>query len=167
MRPAPAFPRGAAEKLKVALTRARTPEQVERVLCLWLRAALRLNAPLVAGAIGWTPNAVRRFQARYLRRGEAVLAGRGRGGHHRHLSAEAERDLLDRVRGQAKPGGIIKASAVHVAYEKAVGHTLPKSTVYRLLARHGWRKAAVGLVKARKKEPLVQVRGSPRAGRPR
>jgi hypothetical protein len=27
-----------------------------------------------------------------------------------------------------------------VAYEKAIGHETSKSTVYNLLARHGWRK---------------------------
>ena len=31
---------------------------------------------------------------------------------------------------------------VKAAYEEIIGHSVPKSTVYRVLARHGWRKIA-------------------------
>jgi transposase len=31
---------------------------------------------------------------------------------------------------------------VKAVYEEAVGRSVPKSTVYRMLARHGWRKIA-------------------------
>ena len=33
-------------------------------------------------------------------------------------------------------------SEIRAAYERAVGHPVPKSTVYRMLARQGWRKLA-------------------------
>jgi len=37
---------------------------------------------------------------------------------------------------------MLEVSQVKLAYEKAVGHAVPKSTVYRMLARQGWRKIA-------------------------
>jgi hypothetical protein len=36
----------------------------------------------------------------------------------------------------------LEVSRVKQAYEQAVGRVVPKSTVYRMLARHGWRKLA-------------------------
>ena len=41
---------------------------------------------------------------------------------------------------QAEKGGILEVSRVKAAYEQALGRKVPKSTVYRMLARHGWRK---------------------------
>ena len=34
----------------------------------------------------------------------------------------------------------MEVSRIKAAYEQALGRKVPKSTVYRMLARHGWRK---------------------------
>jgi hypothetical protein len=72
-----------------------------------------------------------------------VLIGKGRGGRRRaNLSLEQEEMLLSDFFDKAKTGGVLVVNDVKVAYEKALGHGVPKSTVYRMLARHGWRKIA-------------------------
>jgi hypothetical protein len=53
-----------------------------------------------------------------------------------------EKDLLCTFMAKAERGGILEVSQVKASYEEAVGHVVPKSTIYRLLARHGWRKLA-------------------------
>jgi len=55
------FPEGCTESLKVELKRARAEgvPALERVLCIWLRAALGLNSQQVATAIGWSVDGVR------------------------------------------------------------------------------------------------------------
>jgi hypothetical protein len=84
---------------------------------------------------------VRRLQARYLREGEAVLKGTGRGGrYYQNLSLEEERQLLQEFLPQSEKGGILEVSRVKAAYEQVLGRKVPKSTIYRMLARHGWRK---------------------------
>ena len=50
--------------------------------------------------------------------------------------------MLQEFLYQSELGGILEVSQVKAAYEQAVGHGVPKSTVYRMLARHGWRKIA-------------------------
>jgi len=149
------LPPGSIEKLKPFLMAARTVSQLRRVQCLWLRASLHLTAQQVATAIGWTPGAVRRFQARYIREGEALLQGPGRGARrHEYLTHEAEEDLLRRLRAGAGTALEVKAlevKAIHLAYEQAAGRPVPKSTVYRMLLRHGWRKSAVGTIKPPRK----------------
>jgi hypothetical protein len=76
-----------------------------------------------------------------LREGEAVLKGTGRGGrYYQNLTLEEERQLLQEFLPQAEKGGILEASRVKAAYEKVLGRQVPKSTIYRMLARHGRRK---------------------------
>jgi transposase len=58
------------------------------------------------------------------------------------MSVEQERALLAPFFEQAKAGGILVAAPLKAAYEQALGRKVPNSTVYRLLARHGWRKIA-------------------------
>lgn len=114
-----------------------------RVLCVWLRASLWLSALQVATAVGWSAGTVRKVQAEFLREGEAALLGVGRGGRrHENLSVAEERRLLSRFVKRAEAGGVLVVAEVKADYEMAVGRSVPKSTVYRMLARHGWRKLA-------------------------
>ena len=143
MRPAKAFPKGASNQLAKALRQANTKAQFQRIQCLWLRASLGLNADQVAAAIGWQPTSVRRLQAQYLKQGETVLRAVGRGGRrNENLTVEQEQQWLAEFGAQAKRGGMLEVSQIKQAYEQVVGHPVPKSTVYRMLARHGWRKIA-------------------------
>jgi hypothetical protein len=53
---------------------------------------------------------------------------------------EEERQLLKDFLAQAERGGILEVSRVKAAYEQFLGRKVPKSTVYRMLAPHGWCK---------------------------
>ena len=143
MRPPRSLPEGSAERLEQALRGARSKAEFQRVQCVWLRAALGLNANQVAQALGWRPTSVRRLQAQFLRQGEGFWERPERGGRrHQNLTREEEARLLQRFLPPAEQGGLLEVSRVKQAYEQAVGHAGPKSTVYRMLARHGWRKLA-------------------------
>lgn len=133
----------AIESLKGLLEVTRTKADFRRVLCMWLRARLQMPSREVAEAIGHSYGTVRRIQARYLREGESSLLGKGRGGRrYGNMSIDQETQLLTKFTEQAKAGGVIVVREIKSAYEKAIGHKVPKSTVYRMLDRHGWRKIA-------------------------
>ena len=136
------FPEGSLPKLQAALKRARTKGDFQRAQCLWLREALGLSCLDIAKAIGWKKDSVLRVQADYINRGEAALQPRpGRGGRRREvLSKHQEHAVLREVRDASWPDGVVDTRAVHEAVEKAAGHRVPASTVYRMLARHGWHK---------------------------
>jgi hypothetical protein len=55
---------------------------------------------------------------------------------------EREAQLLDKVLASAASGGVVVISRLKPAYEKALGRPIALSTLYRVLARHGWRKLA-------------------------
>jgi transposase len=123
------------------LREAHTKADYRRVLCLWLRAALQLSAAEIARALDWRTSSVYNLHSRYLQEGAGVLFSAGRGGrHHAGLSAEQEKRLLASFVVTAGQGEMTEASRLRQAYEQQVGHAVAKSTVYRLLARHGWRK---------------------------
>jgi transposase len=143
VRPAKLFSKGASRQLAEALKQAHTKAEFQRIQCLWLRDSLRLDANQVALAIGWRPTSVRRLQAQYLKQGEQVLSSVGRGGRrHQHLTHRQEHQLLAEFNSQAEAAGMLQVSQIQRAYEQAVGHAVAKSTVYRMLARHCWRKIA-------------------------
>ena len=143
MRPARPFPKGASQQFANALKQAKSKSEFQRVQCLWLRASLGLAADEVATAIGWQPTSVRRLQAQYLKEGKQVLQSVGRGGRrNQNLTVEQERQLLAEFDARAERAGMLEVSQIRRAYEDTVGHPVPKSTVYRMLARHDWRKIA-------------------------
>jgi transposase len=135
------LPEGAKERLSGLLKTARSKAEYRRVLCVWLRAALGLSALRVAEAVGWHVSTVRQLQARYLKEGEAVLKVVGKGGRRNsYLSRSEEERFLERFLDRASRGGLLVVSEIREAFQAKVGHQVPPSTVYRLLARHGWRK---------------------------
>jgi transposase len=69
---------------------------------------------------------------------KASWGGRRRG----HLSLEQEREFLDPWIKTAERGGVLVVPPIHAAYEERIGRKVAASTIYRMLARHGWRKIA-------------------------
>ena len=138
-RPQP-LPPGAALELSRLLRNAPSQTDYQRALCLWLRAALDLPAAQVATALGWHIGSVYNLPSRYLHDGSATLVGIGRGGRRQALlTEEQEAQLLSMFASFAGQGGVVEAGVLRRAYEEKVGAKVAKSTVYRLLARQGWR----------------------------
>lgn len=143
MRKPTPLPPGSEESLKRLLKKTKTKAHFQRVQCIWLRASLGLSANNVALAIGWSASAVRHLQAQYLKEGDMVLRASKRGGRHRaNMTADEENAFLASFLEKSARGEILIVSEIKRAYEEIVDHTVPKSTIYRLLARHGWRKVA-------------------------
>ena len=53
-----------------------------------------------------------------------------------------EAALLDQVLAEAASGGVVVVPRLKPAFEKALGRKIALSTLYRMLARHDWRKLA-------------------------
>lgn len=141
MRPQRPISEEARESLKELLKTTKTKADFQRVQCVWLRAALSLSSVQIGQAVGWSPGTVKRMWSHYFSEGEKALIGKGRGGRrHENLSVEEEKEVLADFFEKSKAGGVLVVNEVKTAYEKAVGHTVPKSTVYRMLSRHGWRR---------------------------
>ncbi len=71
------------------------------------------------------------------------------------MSAEEEEEFLKPWGEQAKAGGVLVLSPVRAALAQHLGRPVKASVVYRLLARHGWRKVAPD-TRHPKSDPQVQ-----------
>jgi transposase len=133
----------AQETLKKLLEKSKTKSEYRRTMCVMLRATLQLPAQKIAENVGLSRGAVEQIIARYLKSGAKSLLGSGSGGRqYAYMSIDEERQFVKDFGPKALDGGIIVVNEIIRAYEKKVGFTVAKSTVYRLLARYGWRKIA-------------------------
>jgi transposase len=140
--PAP-FPEDSRELIGASLRKAKTKSEFQRVQCISLRITLGLAAQQIAQAVGWHVDTVRHVQSHYLRRGQAALRISGKGGRFReNMTVKEETEFLAPFFHAAESGGILVATDIKRAYEKRVGRHVPRSTIYRMLVRHGWRKIA-------------------------
>jgi transposase len=63
------------------------------------------------------------------------------GGRRRqNLAIEQEKEFLAYWVDKAAEGGVLVVPPLHEALEKRLGRKVAASSVYRMLARHGWRK---------------------------
>lgn len=143
-----------ARKPRTAATLVSAAEQVVRTTsdARALRRAQALLLPSAHGltiadtgqAIGRSKASVSRLRAEFCREAEQPERPRPQWGGRRrqYMTVAEETAFLEPFLAQAGQGGILVVAPLQIAYEKAIGRSVPDSTVYRMLARHGWRKIA-------------------------
>jgi transposase len=95
----------------------------------------------IALEIGFARQTVHNLVAAYNRHGPKALESPGKGRRQRaYLSLEQEQVVVDHFLQQSEAGRVSTGLQVKPALEKAVGHQVAKTTVYRVLKRHQWRK---------------------------
>lgn len=131
------------ERLAERLKRAESHPEYQRIQCVLIRATLGSSAAEIAQLLGWSTATVHVMHSRWAKEGEAIFDVRGRGGrHHQHLTQEQEKALLAPFVERAQAGGMLTVADIQQAYRERTGKAVARSTVYRLLERHGWRKVA-------------------------
>jgi len=98
-----------------------TIQQTATVLCVSTATVTRLQAEI---------------RNQELRKDKGTWGGRRR----QTMILEEEKVFLAPWIEQAKIGGVLTVPPLHRALEERIGHPVSPSTMYRMLARHGWRK---------------------------
>lgn len=144
MRPPKDFPAGTAERMRHLLKRAGSVSEQRRIQAVLMRASDALPPDKIAELTGMSVHSVRIIHSRFLREGDACLINRpGRGGRRHSLLSQAQADALLAGHAEAAAqGGVIVANVFKRDYERLVGHKVAVASVYRLLAKAGWRKVA-------------------------
>ena len=129
------------ERLADRLKRAGSHSEVQRIQCVLIRATLGSTAAEIAQLLGWSTATVHVMHSRWAKEGEALFEVRSRGGrHHQHLRPQQEQELLAPFVKRVQAGGMLTVAEVQQAYRARTGKEVARSTIYRLLGRHGWRK---------------------------
>jgi transposase len=132
--------KGQIRRLKTALRWKGHPEQRQRIQMVLLRES-GMTQPSIAEAMGVSLSTVNRAHMAYDHGGLKALKRKPSGGRKReNMTLAEEKALLARFAKAAGAGEMLNICDLKAAYEKAIGHETSNSTVYNLLARHGWRK---------------------------
>ena len=118
-----------------------------------LRAAQAVALPLLLGlsiqdtasAIGRALGVTCRMRTTYCKVAEqrqAPARSKRTLRNHAQMELQAEAKLLQEVLGEAANGGVLVIPQLMPEFERRRGKPVALSTIYRMLARHGWRKLA-------------------------
>jgi transposase len=123
---------------------AQTAEEMKRALAVILPFEFGATQVRVAQALGIGLATVKRYQAGMFREAHKKGPQRRRRGGRRNetISLETERAFLSEWAQKASEGGVVVVGQLREALQRRVGARIPLYTMYRILARHGWRKVA-------------------------
>ncbi len=133
-------------ELKAALqmvSEATTIQELRQGQAVLLPALTGATLDTTAEVLGLSRDrvCVIRRQFGELIKAPSKMIGARRGGRRRQLmTLEEEKEFLAPWIEKAATGSVLVVPPIHLAFQERVGHEVPKSTIYRLLARHGWRK---------------------------
>jgi transposase len=127
------------QRAKQLRDHAATISEYRKALSVILVAEYGLDADRAADALGTSRRTV--FRDRSNIRSQNDTSKKTWGGRRNSaMTIEEEREFLARWQEQATSGGVLTVPPIHSALIERLGHAIPLSTTYRLLARHGWRK---------------------------
>jgi transposase len=127
-------------QLKTALRWKIPTGQRARIQMVLLRES-GMTQPAIAEAMGVSLSTVNRAHMAYDGGGINALKPKPIGGRQReNMTLGGEKALLAHFAKAAGAGEMLNIHDLKAAYELAIGHPTSNSTIYNLLARHGWRK---------------------------
>ncbi len=133
---------------------ATTAMELRKALSVLLVAEAGLDAGKTSDILGISERTV--FRNRGDVRNQDEGARNTWGGRRRYcMTIEEERDFLRNWEARAIEGGVLSVPPIHAALVEKLGRSIPMSTTYRLLARHGWRKVQPD-TKHPKSDPEIQ-----------
>ncbi len=78
----------------------------------------------------------------YIKKGMSAMIGNHYTSHNRKMSFEEETEFLEQFTSDAEAGLITDVKKILEKFEKATEKKSCKSTIYKLLKRHGWRRVS-------------------------
>ena len=147
------------EHAKRRASQATTAEELRSAQAVLLPALLGATLEQTATVLGVGRATVGRYQAKVRRRltHPAELEPQWGGRRRESMSIEEEREFLQPWVELSADGGMLIVGPLRAALAQRLGRTVTHSVVYRLLARHGWRKVAPD-TRHPKSDPLEQER---------
>jgi transposase len=147
---------GCIARARKALVSARSAEERREAQAVLLPGVLGLSLEKTGELLGVGRASVHRLQIRFRANTARPKAARNWGGRRNALMGmEEEKEFLEPWVKQAQTGGVVVVSPLRAALAQRLGRAVKPSVIYRLLARHGWRKVAPD-TRHPKSDPAVQ-----------
>lgn len=127
------------------LKKAKTPDELRLAQAVLLPLELGLSLKQTAAAIGRSVSATCTMRTRFAKVSSGTMqAPRSKRDLRNRAKAdrETERKVLEEVLPHAAKGGVVVIPRFKAAIEAKLGQSISLSSIYRMLARNGWRKLA-------------------------
>lgn len=135
------FAGGVGAEARRRMGSAASQDEFRRWQAVWLAAGEDRPNDEIARITGLAVTTVRWLHARCRKDGLSSLGDKPVGGRYRfNLSLDQERELLAGFFARASRGQVLIVAEIQAAVSKLVGKPVHSSGIYKLLARHGWRK---------------------------
>jgi|SRR5690242_12083626 transposase len=129
------------EQVKDKMKESKDVNQLKRWQIVYTTLLQPRKAEEIAVCVGVSKSLVQKIVSRYNRDGIEAIEIKSCGGrHHEYLSIEEEKKFLAPFWQRAEQGELTTTREIQQAYEQKVGHDVHETTIYRLIARHNWRK---------------------------
>jgi hypothetical protein len=135
------------ESLKRAAEIIHTTADAHELRCaqaFFLPYALGMSLEQVGIIIGKSYATTERLRREFTHRVSDTKTSRKEWGGRRrqNMTFDEEQNLLAPFFEKAKEGGVLIVTPIKIAYEEKTERAVAESTIYRMLARHNWRKLA-------------------------
>ena len=132
------------KRAQLTATSSTSVESLRQCQAVLLPALFGATLEQTASVLGVGRATVARLQSAFRKKGTAgPTPGRKWGGRRQSLlTPEEESAFLKPWLEEAATGNLVVVSPIRAALAQRLGKPVKPSVVYRLLARHGWRKVA-------------------------
>jgi len=148
----------AVTRAQAAVAAATTVDELRRAQSVLLPDLFGATLPETAAALGIGRATVARYQAAFRRQAakrNPAPARQWGGRRHCWMTLEDEKSFLAPWIKEAAAGNLLVVAPLRAALAQRIGQPVKASVIYRMLARHGWRKVAPD-TKHPKSDPAVQ-----------
>ena len=124
-----------------AIKQSANPLESRRIQCVYLAIICpEITAEQIGQMTLYSTHQVKTIHKKYRDGGLLALTDSRGGRYRQNLTPEQERELLKPFEQQGKDGSMVVAKDFKKAYEQKLGREVAESTIYRILAKHGFRK---------------------------
>ena len=135
------LPPAVIEAALEAAQKAKTCDELRMAQTVLVPGTINVPDETTGQIIGRSRPTVVRLRKRFRQFCAGKDATRNWGGRRfGYLTLEQELQFLSHFFDEASEGGVLIVSEIKRAYEAKVGHKVAKTTIYRMLERHDWRK---------------------------
>lgn len=128
-------------RLEELLSASKDVSVTKHIQAVYLKSAHDLSAEAISKIVGFSKGYVWSIHSSFRNKGEgSFVAGKRGGDYHRNISFEEEVALIAEIESEGDSGHILDIKKIKNRYEGKAGKPVHKTVIYRMLARHGWRK---------------------------
>ena len=129
------------EEVMLEMDKARNKNIFQRLQCVYLADTQPdLTASDIAKIVRLSTHRVKMIHSNFRRNGLSSIVDKRGGRYREYMTIDEEIEFLKPFEEKSKTGSMATVGEVKKAYETIVGKKVAKTTIYRLLEKHDFRK---------------------------